>query len=47
MIGRKNRRDQADISDLIKIGNVDITPFSKWLKPEEIQLFKEINDNPN
>jgi len=43
---RKSRRDQADISDLIRSGDIDLKPFIKWIAPEDMNLYKEIEKNP-
>lgn len=39
---RGKLQDQADIVNLIATGGVDITPYSKWLTPKQVELFDKL-----
>lgn len=39
---RGELQDQADIDQLVKTGDVDLTPYSEWLTDEQMAAFEKI-----
>jgi len=42
---RSSRKDLADIEQLVETGDIDLTPFVDWLTPEQMKIFKEIEQD--